>query len=261
MRVVITGAAGAIGREIAAELARDHELRLVDKTPLPKQSSIVADLARCSDASHWKRWWKTGRCSWRRAFEGTDVVIHLAANVDTEAVWEELLPNNVDATWNVIETAARYRIPRIIFASSNWAVKAMERKLAPACYRPDGPKINSDVPPCPINPYGLSKAYGELAGRMAIDSQKIQSFVAVRIGYFGTLQPNNEELHSMWIGAADIRRLFRCCVEAEFDGFHIVYGTSAQKTAPYDLTYTSQLLSWFPRQLPSDPAAATPSPS
>ena len=186
-------------------------------------------------------------------------MVHLAANGDPEAVWEELLPNNMDATWNVIETAARYRVPRIIFASSNWVVKAMERKLAPACYLPDGPKINSDVPPCPINPYGLSKAWGELAGRMAIDSEKIRSFVAVRIGYFGTPQPNNQELHSMWIGADDIRRLFRCCVEAEFEGFHVIYGTSAQKTTPYDLTYTSQLLSWFPRQLPADPPVATPS--
>jgi len=34
MRVLITGAAGAIGREIAAELDTDHELYLVDKIPL-----------------------------------------------------------------------------------------------------------------------------------------------------------------------------------------------------------------------------------
>jgi len=34
MRVLITGAAGAIGREITAELDTDHELYLVDKIPL-----------------------------------------------------------------------------------------------------------------------------------------------------------------------------------------------------------------------------------
>jgi len=165
------------------------------------------------------------------------------------------LANNIQATWNVIEAAARYGVPRIIFASSNWVVKPIERSLAPSCYQPDGPKIGSDVAPCPINPYGLSKAYGELAGRMFVDNQKLQSFVAVRIGYYGPMTSNQECLR-LWIGADDIRRLFRRCIEAEFRGFHIVYGVSAQKMAPYDLSHTTELLSWFRSQVPEDHAPA-----
>ena len=44
MRIVITGAAGPVGRAVVEELAADHQLCLIDKTPLAKQPSIVADL-------------------------------------------------------------------------------------------------------------------------------------------------------------------------------------------------------------------------
>jgi uronate dehydrogenase len=250
MRVVITGAAGEIGSEITEELAANHELCLIDKAPLSKQPSIVADLAQHRDTNYWKPWSKTFLSNWGKSFEGIDVVVHLAANREALAPWEVVLPDNIQATWNVIETAAKYRVPRVVFASSNWAVKAMEQNLAPACYQPNGPKIGSDALPCPVNPYGLSKAFGEHAGRMFVDDHKLPSFLAVRIGHFRNNPSEDEALRSVWIGAHDIRSLFRRCVEAEIEGFHVVYGVSAQKTAPYDLSHTSQLLSWFPRQLP-----------
>ena len=254
MRVVITGAAGEIGRIITDELSADHELCLIDKTPLSKKPSIVADLAQYTERSYWRPWSKTRRSRWRQAFEGADVVIHLAANSEPLAPWKAVLRDNIEATWNVIETAAHYRVSRVVFASSNWAVKEMERKLAPACYLPCGPKINSDVPPCPATPYGVSKAFGEQVGRTFASDERLQSFLAVRIGHCSTTPREDEELRSLWIGADDMRRLLRRCVEAEVNGFHVVYGVSAQKTAPYDLSHTSQLLSWFPRQLLDDHA-------
>lgn len=85
--------------------------------------------------------------------------------------------------------------------------------------------------------YGLSKARGETAGRMFIDQDKLQSFVAVRIGSYG-LTPSEEDQLRLWIGSEDIRGLLRRCVEADFAGFHVVYGVSAQSSAPYDLTHT-----------------------
>ena len=151
---------------------------------------------------------------------------------------------------NVIEAAVRHRVPRIVFASSNWAVKAWEREVAPSCYMPDGPKINSDVPPRPITSYGTSKALGEISGRMAVDQGRLGSFVAVRIGSYETAPPEDEERRHRWIGVQDIRGLLRRCVEAEFKGFHVVYGVSAQPTAPYDLSHTRDLLCWQPQQLP-----------
>jgi NAD+ dependent glucose-6-phosphate dehydrogenase len=243
MRVVITGAAGKIGSELIAELLDRHDLCLIDLRSVNGRPSIICDLSRIPDGQRSPAEAKL----WPEAFEGADVVVHLAAEIDPEAPWQSVLPNNVQATWNVIQTAARYAVPRIVFASSNWTVKALERRLAPRCYLPDGPKITSDTPPCPLTAYGLSKALGELSGRVFVDEGRLSSFVAVRIG--NHYPPfSTAESQGLWIGVGDIRSLLRRCVEAEFTGFHIVYGVSAQRTAPYDLSHTRRLLSWDPRQ-------------
>jgi uronate dehydrogenase len=181
-------------------------------------------------------------------FEGVDVVLHLAGDVRNSAPWEAVALNNIQATWNVIEAAAKYHVPRVVFASSNWAVKALEKKLAPECYLREGPKIDSNAHPSPIRPYGLSKAFGELAGQMFVDQSKLASFIAVRIGYYNTEIPQDTEPRTRWIGKRDIRSLLRRCVEAEFKGFHVVYGVSAQPNSPYDLSYAKRLLRWEPSQ-------------
>ena len=242
MRVVITGAAGRIGSEIVEELSGTHDLCLMDRTPVPSRASVVVNLAGSGAVGRLPRWTKT--------FQGAGAVIHLAADTRNLAPWKSVLHDNIEATWNVIEAAARHKVRRVVFASSNWAVKARERALAPACYANSGPKIASDVAPQPLYPYGLSKDFGELAGRMFVDDGQLGSFVAVRIGYFHADPPEDENLRRLWIGSYDLRSLFRRCVEAEFDGFHVVYGTSAQATAPYDLSHSRHLLSWEPRQLP-----------
>jgi len=251
MRVVITGAAGRIGTQIVQELSPSHELRLIDRRPMEHRDGVIADLSRAPRRGVWPRWFGSKSLSWNEPFEGADVVVHLSANPESLAPWEKVLPDNIQGTWNVIAAAAQHGVSRVVFASSNWAVKALEKKLAPDCYLPNGAKIGSDAPPSPITAYGLSKAFGEQAGRMFVDEKKLQSFVAVRIGYYDpNPPPRDDELRSRWIGADDIRSLFRRCVEAEFAGYHVVYGVSAQPTVLYDLSHTRRLLSWAPGQLP-----------
>ncbi len=248
MRIVITGAAGKIGKQIVEELSRSHDLVLIDKKRIPGRNSIVADLAQHRVRSFRKPWLKARLPRWMRAFEGVDVVIHFAADIRQSAPWKSVAVNNIEATWNVIEAAAKYGVRGVIFASSNWAVKALEQKLAPDCYLPEGPKIDSEIPPTPLTAYGLSKGFGELAGRMFVDEGKLQSFVAVRIGDYNSTPWSDEPRRARWIGVKDMRSLIKRCVETELRGFHVVYGVSAQKTAPYDLSHTQQLLSWVPHQ-------------
>jgi uronate dehydrogenase len=250
MRIVITGAAGRIGSQIVEELSGTHELCLIDRRPVPGRCSTIADLANYPESGSWKDCFSRKNRRWTSAFEKSDVVIHLAANPKTGARWEEVLPDNIRATWNVLEAAAKYRVPRLVFASSNWAVKAHEQSLAPDCYLESGPKMASEMPPSPLTVYGLSKAFGELAGSMFVREGKLKSFLAVRIGNYNRRPTTDEAVRARWIGEEDLRSLFRHCVEAELKGFHVVYGVSAQKTAPYDLAHTRQLLSWLPRQLP-----------
>lgn len=249
MRVVITGAAGLIGREIVDDLSGSYELTLLDHKPVPGYETIIADLSQFNAKAQLSSCSEVGLKSWVDSIEGAEVVIHLAEDPNYEATWQRALHNNIQVTWNVLHTSIRHRVRRVVYASSNFAVKALEMELAPACYEPNGPKIGSDVQPRPINPYGIAKACGEITGRTLVDGKKLNSFVAVRIGWYQSNPPETEGYHRLGIGPQDLRSLFRRCVEAEFEGFHVVYGVSTQKTSPYDLSHTCNLLSWKPSQI------------
>ena len=248
MRVVITGAAGAIGKQLVNELSGSHHIWQIDRRHTNGRGCLIGDLSDVQPSARWRSWLKLKPDHWSKAFKGAQVIVHLAANIDPAASWEEILPNNIQGTWNIIQAAARCGVHRVVFSSSNWAVKALEQKMAPDCYRPDGPKIDSATPPFPLTAYGLSKSFGELAGRMFVDEGKLKSFVAVRIGHYAPIPSTDEIVRTRWIGVEDIRSLFRRCVEADLEGFHVVYGVSAQTTAPYDLSHTCKLLSWSPAQ-------------
>ena len=181
-----------------------------------------------------------------REFEGVDVVLHLAADRSPKASWEKVLRDNINVTWNVCEAAVKHSVPRVVFASSNYAVKALELEQAPACYMPAGPKIDSACGPRPLTPYGISKAAGEAIGQALVAEGTLQSFVAVRIGFFSPTPPKDPPSRNLWISPGDIRSLLQRCIEAQFSSFHVVYGVSAQLTSPYNLSHTCNLLSWRP---------------
>ena len=75
---------------------------------------------------------------------------------------------------------------------------------------------------------------------MFVDEQKLRSFVAVRIGSYNPVFPDDEELRTRWIGTDDIRSLFRRCIEAEFTGFHVVYGSLLSRR--YPTTYRTPVI-------------------
>ncbi len=244
MRIAITGAAGKIGRLITENLSDAHDLVLLDKRAVENRTSIAANLFRPPGRLPPRR-------RWDRAFEGADAAIHLAAIPNSRATWPQILRNNIQATWNVLEAAARHGVPRVVFGSSSWAIQAAEDSLAPECYTAAGPKVKSDAPPRPRTPYGLSKALGEIAGRMHVDEGRLATFIAIRIGFHHPVRaPRDEWLRHRWIGGRDLAALIRRCVEAELTGFHVVYGVSAQPDSPFDLSYTRRLLGWNPTETP-----------
>jgi NAD+ dependent glucose-6-phosphate dehydrogenase len=249
VHVIVTGAAGRIGNEVLDELSGSHEVRPLDRRPLPRPDAVLADLART------RRWARPRFAAgfraarWMESFHGAEVVVHLAADARWQAPWRAVLRDNVEAAWNVFEAAAAHGVRRIVFASSHWAVKALEDEAAAIRDPALRPLIGSATPPRPLTPYGASKGFGEMAGRMLVDEGRLRSFVAVRIGMYRPEPPEKDELRRRWIGRRDIRSLFRRCVEAEFEGFHVVYGVSAQP-GDFDLSHTRELLEWEPREVP-----------
>jgi uronate dehydrogenase len=113
-RILITGAAGAIGRMLRPRIARPQRiLRLLDITPIPRAEpgervEIIAANITDLDAM-------------RSAAQDVDAVIHLGA-IPNESDWPTILHTNVHGTYTVLEAARRAGVPRVILASSNHAV-------------------------------------------------------------------------------------------------------------------------------------------
>src|SRR5262249_24198832 len=111
---------------------------------------------------------------WLTHFHGVDTVIHLAANPNEFASWEELERPNIDALANVFHACALAGVERLIFASSNHAMGGY-RELG------DMP-ITVDLPPKPDGPYGATKLMGERLGRSLAEAFDI-TFIALRLGW------------------------------------------------------------------------------
>ena len=148
-KYLVTGGAGFIGSHVVeALLARGEAVRIVDnfysgrQENLPLEGSfdlLVGDLADEGVA--------------RRAIEGCDVVIHLAAIASVPRSVSDPLAShraNVDATLQVLIAARDAGVSRLVFAGSS------------AVYgdAPELPK-REDHRPRPLSPYALNKLIGE----------------------------------------------------------------------------------------------------
>lgn len=113
--VLLTGAAGGVGRHLRRELAGRYDLRLSDlRAPddLGDTPFIAADLADPEAV--------------RRAVAGVDAIIHVGG-YSVEADWQTILDANIVGTHTLYESARREGVRRIVYASSNHAVGFYQR--------------------------------------------------------------------------------------------------------------------------------------
>ena len=149
-RILITGAAGQLGRALRQGLRGSYPLiRLLDVAPLgaaEKGEEVLTGDIRDLAAME-------------KATAGIDCVVHLAGQ-STEAEWEKVLPLNIEGCYNIFEAARRNGVKRIIFASSNHAIGFHRRERF----------IDTAVLPRPDTRYGVSKVFGEALGRLYADN-------------------------------------------------------------------------------------------
>ena len=112
MKVLVTGAAGSIGRTLVRGLADlGHEIRGLDLVDGPPDACTLG--------------WVTGDCLdpdvAGEAVAGVDAIVHLAGNPD-EASLPESLESHVHTTGRLLEAMLTHGVGRMAYASSNHAV-------------------------------------------------------------------------------------------------------------------------------------------
>ncbi|MBE2318198.1 NAD(P)-dependent oxidoreductase [Solirubrobacter sp. CPCC 204708] len=203
-RVLITGAAGAIGTVLRPALREGlRELRLTDVVEIDdlagNETFVRADLTDFEAV--------------QRAVEGVTAVVHLGA-VPNEAPFDVIAGPNLHGAYHVFEAARRADVDRIVYASSNHATGMY----------PVGEPLDGTVAPWPDGLYGASKVFGEALARMYVTRFGMRA-VCLRIGSFKA-QPQEERELSTWLSHADGIRLFQAALTADVE-FAIVYGASA----------------------------------
>lgn len=206
--VVVTGAAGVMGRAVTPLLAGRHRLRLVD-----------IDVPEHADGT-WTRCSVTDAETFAGVLEGADALVHFAG-ISTEAPWDDLLQVNVDGTKRVLEAAHNAGVRRVLLASSIHAGGYLTGADADVrASRPD-------------SYYGVSKVAMEALGSLFADRYGM-CVVSARICTFGR-EPSAGRTVATWLSVADTARLIEAVVALDTPGHHLVWGVSANSPGWFPL--------------------------
>ncbi len=229
--VLLTGASGALGRVLARNLAAaGWNLVLTDIAPFPEP---VPHGCRFTAAD------LNDGVAILRLAEGCGMVLHFGG-VSVERPFEEVLGPNIRGLYHIYE-AARREGARVLFASSNHSIGFHER----------AEPLDDDCQFLPDGYYGLSKAYGELMGRMYWFKHGVEN-VNVRIGSCFP-EPVEARMLSTWLSYDDLTRLCMRATLAERTGHCVIWGASANSRTfwRHDARET---LGWLPQDS-ADPFA------
>ena len=231
MHVLITGAAGYVGRQLTRGLEGLHELRLADVQSLDDEARFVAaDVTRLDDML--------------RAMDGIDAVVHLAVASGLEGEVEEDTFNqlrfdvNVKGTYNVLEAARRHGVRRVVHTSSIMVVWGY----------PPHERITSDAPPRTVGTYSLTKSLAEGVCEHFARNHGM-SIVCLRIPKPidpGDPRWQGRRLRPQWLTFADLIQAYQLALTVADMGLEIitVVGGSAQRR--WDLEKAQRVLGYRP---------------
>lgn len=212
--IVVTGGSGKVGTYVVQCLAsQGHTILNFDSranASLPCRTLIgdIRDGAQVfSGLSSY-----IGEEDPARPFSGrpADAIVHLAAVPRMFAVTDpELMRVNVLGTYNVLESARKLGIRKVILASSEAAYGfAYSEQIRSPAYFP----VDEEHPLAPSDAYGLSKLINEETGR-AFAAQYPADIYALRIG--DVIVPEDHARFKEWLRAPEGRkRIFWSCIDA-----------------------------------------------
>ena len=257
-KVLVTGVHGLIGGEVYSHLSHHTELFDVcglDRSVLPskrvsKDRELGVDKARFFEAD------LVDFDAVADACKGMDVVVHLAANPDPDAPWNDLLQSNMIGTRHVFEACRLGGVKRIVYASSGQAIIGYRLddpyKAVVEGRFDDVPKdfrgVDHTMPTRPLNAYGASKVWGEALARTYADVHGL-SCLCIRFGWVVA----NDALpypqgRDVWCSCRDAVQMVTRCVTARDDlHFDIFHAFSKSDHLWKDIDHAREVLGYVPQ--------------
>ena len=241
-KVLITGMSGLIGGLLRRHLEKvgGYELSALNRRPVEGVECFQADIADLEAI--------------KPAFEGLDVVVHLAAYVDS-GDWEEHLSANVIGVYNVYEAARLAGVKRVVFAISGATAMGIEGvppydAIVAGRYDeiPDEfPRVTHETV-WPWGIYGAAKVWGEALGRHFSDDYGL-SVLCVRIGKVNEAdRPESVVEFSRYLSHRDIVQILQRCIDASTDlKYGVFFATSNNKWGYRDLEHPRKVLGYVPQ--------------
>lgn len=218
-RLLLTGAAGRLGRELRVRLKPHcHILRIND----------IADLGSARPGEELDSTSLEDRSAVHELLKDVDAVVHFGG-ASTEGAFESLLPANFVGVFNLYEAARQHAVKRIIFASSNHVTG----------FYPQHEVITATQPVRPDSYYAVSKAFGENLSRFYFDRYRVET-VCLRIGSSFS-EPKDRRRLAIWLSFDDLERLVVASLKAPVVGHSVIYGVSNNAAKWWDNTPAAHL--------------------
>ena len=218
MRILLTGAAGSLGRVLTLGLCDlGHEVVGLDLVPEPEGFTGDWHTADCSDPE-----------AVRAVFseERLDAVVHMAGH-PTEADLPASLTSHVITTAALLDAMIAHRVTRIVYASSNHAVGRTPRPSDRQSL------VSDDALPRADSFYGVAKVAAEALLQLYADRYSIDA-VSCRIGSF-LPEPTTARNLATWLSPGDAVRMVDAALSAPAPGYAVLYGISNNADAWWDL--------------------------
>lgn len=242
MKVLVTGAAGTLGREVVGHLrALGWTVRAHDREPIDRARADEVCAGDLLDPEHV-----------REILSGVSALVHAAAipapMLGTE---QEIFTNNVLSTYQALDAAGRAGVARIVYISS---LSALGFAYSEHGTSPERIPVTEEHPFAGEDVYGLSKHLGERIAR-TVALRWDTTVVSLRFPFLGhgdRLRAHLGHVHAepgkdrrglwAWLDTRDAARAVEAALTRPLTGHHLVNVVAPDTSAPWP---TAELLRRF----------------